>query len=148
MLHMCLDCADAAFYITIQISVLKGCLPDRQFLFSADIRDFMGILFAQICAKLIINLQKQIRILRISRQLYDIADIHHNPVRKKCHVRIAHPIWNSVSFQKINQRKSAFMIPVKNCSLICAPRCHLQKIRILRVSVRNRNLPQFPLLWP
>ena len=72
--YVCLNRADTSPYITIQISVLKRCLPDGEFLFSADVRNFVGILFAQICTKLIINLQKQLRILRIGRKFYDIAD--------------------------------------------------------------------------
>ena len=137
---MSLNGTDTAFHISIHPFALLRRIPYRDLFFLTDLHDFLRQLSADIGIELIIHLQKEFCIRRIRRKSDDIADILYYSMRKKCQLRISHPIGDSLSLQQVDQRQCTFMLPVENCRFCGTSFCHLCQIGILRFSGSYRYL--------
>ena len=59
---------------------------------------------------------------------------------KKGHIRIFHPVRQSLSFQQVYQGKCAFVVPVQYRRLLLAVLRHLQQIIVLSLSGHRLDL--------
>ena len=100
-----------------QSLIIHGSIQNLPILLPADFTDANRILLINISGNFIINLKKQLRILRIHGKADHIPNIQHHSVSKKRQFCIANPVRYFLSLQQIYERQRIFIIPVKHCCL-------------------------------
>ena len=64
-------------------------------------------------------------------------------MREKSNLSISDPVGHIISFQKIDHRYSALIIPIQNRRLLFAPIRHFKQIAVLGLAVPERDLSDF-----